>query len=122
MKRITLIVCLIGLVFLAAGEASADALLGVTPDDLEGLVDVPRGVEGVQVGLLFRKTTTGEVKISLRSNGPVDVNEIARRFGGGGHVKASGAMVAGPMERAMDEVLAAAREAVAKAIPEGATD
>ena len=96
--------------------------LEVTPDDLEGLVDVPRGVEGAQVGLLFRKTTTGEVKISLRSNGPVDVNEIARRFGGGGHVKASGAMVAGPMERAIDEVLAVTREAVAKAIPEGVTD
>jgi phosphoesterase RecJ-like protein len=96
--------------------------LNVTPDDLEGLVDVPRGIEGAQVGLLFRQTNTGEVKISLRSNGPVDVNELARRFGGGGHVRASGAIVAGPLERAVDEVLGAVRQAVAETRTEGATD
>ncbi len=83
--------------------------LGTTPDDLEGLVDVPRGVEGAQVGLLFRPISTGEVKISFRSNGPVDVNELARRFGGGGHVKASGAVVSGPMDRAIRKVVDATR-------------
>lgn len=86
--------------------------LETTPDDLEGLVDIPRGVEGAEVGLLFRSTSTGEVKVSLRSNGRVDVNELARRFGGGGHIKASGAMVAGPMDRAVEEVVNATREAV----------
>jgi len=88
--------------------------LGATPDDLEGMVDVPRSIEGAQVALLFRKTNTGHVKISFRSNGPVDVNALARRFGGGGHVKASGAMVPGPLEKAIDKVVAAARDAVAK--------
>lgn len=87
--------------------------LHATPEDLEGIVDVPRSIDGTQVGLLFRSTKTGEVKISFRSNGPVDVNVLAQRFKGGGHVKAAGAMVAGPMERAMEEVLGATREAVA---------
>jgi phosphoesterase RecJ-like protein len=93
-----------------------DALreLGATPDDLEGMVDVPRGIQGVRVGLLFRQTTTGEVKVSFRSNGPVNVNELAKRFGGGGHVKASGAMVAGPMEAAVAAVVEATREAAAR--------
>ncbi|NJD19131.1 MAG: bifunctional oligoribonuclease/PAP phosphatase NrnA [Gemmatimonadetes bacterium] len=93
-----------------------DALreLGATPDDLEGLVDVPRGIQGARVGLLFRQTTTGEVKVSFRSNGPVNVNDLARRFGGGGHIKASGAMVPGPMEVAVATVVRAAREAVAR--------
>lgn len=90
--------------------------LEATQEDLEGLVDIPRGVEGVQVGLLFRTTTTGEVKVSLRSNGPVDVNELARRFGGGGHIKASGAMVAGTLDEAVKTVVDAAREAVAKTL------
>lgn len=90
--------------------------LGVTTEDLEGIVDIPRSIEGTQVGMLFRLAQTGEVKISFRSNGPVDVNALARRFNGGGHVKASGAIVPGPMERAIDEVLSASREAVAKAI------
>jgi bifunctional oligoribonuclease and PAP phosphatase NrnA len=93
-----------------------DALreLGATPDDMEGLVDVPRGIQGVRVGLLFRQTTTGEVKVSFRSNGPVNVNELAKRFGGGGHIKASGAMVPGPLEAAVATVVQATREAVAR--------
>ena len=88
--------------------------LGATQDDLTGMVDIPRGVEGVQVGLLFRLSSTGQVKVSLRSSGPVDVNEIARQFGGGGHIKASGAMVPGPLEEAIALVLEATRAAVAR--------
>ena len=71
--------------------------LGILADDLDGIVDIPRSITGTQVGLLFRLTKSGEVKISFRSNGPVDVNLLARRFQGGGHVKASGAVVAGPI-------------------------
>jgi len=93
--------------------------LGVTAEDLEGIVDIPRSIEGTEVGLLFRSTKSGDVKISFRSNGPVDVNALARRFNGGGHVKASGAMVAGPMERAVSEILDATRVAVAKARAKG---
>jgi phosphoesterase RecJ-like protein len=89
--------------------------VGATTDDLEGIVDIPRSVEGTSVGLLFRQTQAGEVKISFRSNGPVDVNALARRFQGGGHVKAAGAIVAGPIERAIDEVIGATRDAVARA-------
>ncbi|MGD8321212.1 MAG: bifunctional oligoribonuclease/PAP phosphatase NrnA [Gemmatimonadota bacterium] len=88
--------------------------LGATQEDLEGMVDVPRGVEGAEVGLLFRLAATGEVKVSFRSNGPVNVNELARRFGGGGHIKASGAMLPGPMDEAVQTVLQATREAVAR--------
>jgi phosphoesterase RecJ-like protein len=93
--------------------------LGVTSEDLEGVVDIPRSIEGAEVGLLFRSTKSGEVKISFRSNGPVDVNLLARRFKGGGHVKASGAMVDGPMERGITEVLEATRTAVLKARAKG---
>jgi phosphoesterase RecJ-like protein len=95
------------------GEAYEE--VGATTDDLEGIVDIPRSIEGTQVGILFRLTQTGEVKISFRSNGPVDVNVLARRFNGGGHVKASGAVVPGPLERAIEAVLKAARDAVTRA-------
>ncbi|MBW3534112.1 MAG: bifunctional oligoribonuclease/PAP phosphatase NrnA [Gemmatimonadetes bacterium] len=80
-------------------------------DDLEGIVDYPRMVRGVEVGLLFR-AAMGGTKISFRSNGPVDVNALARRFGGGGHVKASGALVDRGLEEVIPEVVHAAREAV----------
>lgn len=86
--------------------------LGAVADDLEGLVDYPRSVEGVEVGILFRETTHGDTKISFRSNGAVDVNVLAREFGGGGHVKASGAMVSEPPKEVLPRVVAAARDAV----------
>lgn len=86
--------------------------LDATPEDLEGMVDIPRGIDGTQVGLLFRRASTGDIKVSFRSNGPVDVNQLARKFGGGGHVKASGAMVPGPIDEAIEKVLTATRNAV----------
>jgi phosphoesterase RecJ-like protein len=86
--------------------------LNATSDDIEGLVDYPRGIEGVEVGLLFRETARGATKVSFRSNGRVDVNVLARRFGGGGHVKASGAMVERPLLQVREEVLAEARAAI----------
>ncbi|NIR78396.1 MAG: bifunctional oligoribonuclease/PAP phosphatase NrnA, partial [Gemmatimonadetes bacterium] len=45
-------------------------------------MDYPRSVQGVEVGILFRQTGTGDTKMSFRSNGSVDVNELARSFGG----------------------------------------
>lgn len=85
---------------------------GATADDIEGLVDHARSVEGTEVALLFRETSDGGTKISLRSNGNVDVNAIARLFGGGGHIKASGAVLQGDVETVSRKVLEATREAL----------
>jgi len=95
-------------------EVPRDAFerLQAEPEDLEGLVDYPRAIEGVEVGLLFRQTSHGDTKVSFRSNGPVDVNRIARDFGGGGHVRASGALVTGPPHKIVPKVLAATLDAV----------
>ena len=49
------------------------------------------------MALLFSKAATGAIKISFRSSGQLDVNQLARQFGGGGHMKASGAMLEGPL-------------------------
>lgn len=69
--------------------------LGATADDLEGFVDVPRSIEGVEAALLFRTTSEGDTKVSLRSTGDVVVNGIAAALGGGGHPRAAGAVVKG---------------------------
>ena len=86
--------------------------LGAIQDDLEGMVDYPRSVEGVEVGLLFRKIPRRGIKVSFRSNGAVNVNTLARRFGGGGHVRAAGALIEGPMDQVRQNVTHATREAV----------
>ena len=82
-----------------------------TPEDVEGIVDYPRSVAGVEVGLLFRRAASGGTKISFRANGSVDVNALAREFGGGGHVKASGALVELPPDEVIPRVVEATRRA-----------
>jgi len=86
--------------------------LGAIPDDLEGLVDYPRAVAGVEVGLLFRQIPRKGIKVSFRSNGAVDVNALARQFGGGGHVRAAGALIKGRLDQVRQDVTHATRQAV----------
>lgn len=86
---------------------------GVSADDLDGLVEFARSVQGTRVALLFRHLANGRIKISFRSVGDFDVADFAHQFAGGGHAKASGASVAGTMEDVQQQVLAAARAALA---------
>jgi phosphoesterase RecJ-like protein len=86
--------------------------LGTTSDDLEGIVEQARSIEGTEVAILFRATSDNATKISLRSSGAVNVNAIARLFGGGGHMKASGALVGRPLQVVRPEVLEATRAAL----------
>jgi phosphoesterase RecJ-like protein len=78
-------------------------------DDLDGIVEFARSVAGTRLALLFRQLANGRVKVSFRSRGPVDVADLAQRFGGGGHVKAAGASLDGAMGDVQETVLAAAR-------------
>ncbi|HEU5208133.1 MAG TPA: bifunctional oligoribonuclease/PAP phosphatase NrnA [Longimicrobiales bacterium] len=92
--------------------------LGCTSDDLDGVIEHARSIEGTEVALLFRATADGSTKVSLRSSGAVDVNAVARRFGGGGHAKASGALMGKPLQEARHLVLEAVREAVRRELGE----
>lgn len=82
---------------------------GVSPDDLDGVVEFPRSIEGVRMALLFREMSQGRIKVSLRSVGNVDVAAFANRFGGGGHTKAAGIAIAGSLPEVQAVVLEAAR-------------
>ena len=83
---------------------------GVSSDDLDGIVEHPRSVAGTRVALFFRDLGYGKVKVSFRSTGDVDVNALAREFGGGGHEKASGALIAGSLDLVRERVVQAARK------------
>lgn len=83
---------------------------GVSSDDLDGVVEFARSIEGVRMALLFREVSQGRIKISLRSVGGVDVAAFARRYGGGGHMKAAGLAMAGTLGEVQSTILAAARE------------
>lgn len=96
-------------------ERSMMADLDATSEDLDGIIEHARSVEGTEVAILFRETSDGSTKISLRSAGAVDVNAVARQFGGGGHVKASGALVPEPLDRVKPRVMEATRQALREA-------
>jgi phosphoesterase RecJ-like protein len=84
--------------------------LGVSSDDLDGVVEFPRSIEGVRMALLFREVSQGRIKVSLRSVGDVDVATFAKPFGGGGHTKAAGLALHGSLAEVQAAVLAAARD------------
>jgi phosphoesterase RecJ-like protein len=103
-----------GLAWLTIG---ADALErhGVKSEDLDGIVEHARSIAGTRMALLFRDLGHGKVKVSFRSVGGTDVNAFARKFGGGGHAKASGAMLPGTLDEVRDAVVEAARATLSAA-------
>lgn len=85
---------------------------GAGPEDREGLVEYPRRLQGIEVAILFRELPDGRTKVSLRSNGRVNVDTVARDFGGGGHPQASGALVDRPLEEVCSRMVRRVREEV----------
>ncbi|MDF2800517.1 MAG: phosphoesterase RecJ domain protein [Anaerocolumna sp.] len=63
--------------------------------DLDGVIDQLRITQGVEVALLIYECDMREYKVSMRSNGIVDVRKIAVYFGGGGHAMAAGCTMHG---------------------------
>lgn len=91
-------------------------LHNVSADDLDGVAEYPRSIAGTRLALLFRDLGHGKVKVSFRSVGDVDSNALARRFGGGGHIRASGALIAGTLEEVKARVLDEARAVIGAAV------
>lgn len=78
---------------------------GAIHEDMEGLVNYPRNIQGVEVGLLFKVIDETAVKVSMRSAGKVDVARVAQHFGGGGHVRAAGARLEGKLDDVIRRVI-----------------
>jgi len=97
-----------GVSWLTMGAGSLERH-GVRSEDLDGIVEHARSIAGTRMAIFFRDLGYGKVKISFRSIGEVDVNAFARRFGGGGHVKASGALVPGTLDEVRDRVVTEAK-------------
>ncbi|MEZ5283366.1 MAG: bifunctional oligoribonuclease/PAP phosphatase NrnA [Vicinamibacterales bacterium] len=72
--------------------------LGGTYDDTEGLINFPLTVKDIQAVAFLKEMGPDDWRVSLRSKGAVDTGTIARQFGGGGHLNASGCGWQGPLE------------------------
>jgi phosphoesterase RecJ-like protein len=82
---------------------------GARSEDMDGIVEYPRRMQGVEVAILFRELGPQRTKVSLRSSGTRDVADVARQLGGGGHPKAAGAVLDLSLEQTQRQVLEAVR-------------
>lgn len=78
---------------------------GSCPGDIEGLIDFARDIKGVEIAVLIKESKENQVKVAFRSKERFDVSAIAARFGGGGHKRASGCIMEGPIDRALEILL-----------------
>jgi phosphoesterase RecJ-like protein len=74
---------------------------GAIKDDTDGLVNMVRKLSNVEVSIMLREEENSDIKVSLRSKNYVDVSEIALKYGGGGHIRASGATI---KNKSFDEI------------------
>lgn len=73
--------------------------------DLEGIVSQIKNIQDVEVAIVFTENEENNIKISMRSKEYYDVNAICTLFGGGGHIRASGATYNGILKECVDKVL-----------------
>jgi phosphoesterase RecJ-like protein len=69
--------------------------------EAEGFSELPRSIEGNEISLMFTESENNTTKVSFRSKGRIAINELANKFGGGGHKFASGATLAMPLNEAI---------------------
>jgi len=79
--------------------------IGAKEEECDGLVNIGRSIEGVEVAILLRELENGEIRVNLRSNTYVDVSEIAGFFSGGGHTRAAGCTLKGDIESAKQKLV-----------------
>jgi bifunctional oligoribonuclease and PAP phosphatase NrnA len=91
-------------------------------EDCEGIVNYALSVEGVEASAFLRELPEGRIRLSLRSKGRVNVAALAEKLGGGGHENAAGCTLDGPLERALEDILAVLRPEVAGLSGPAATD
>lgn len=95
--------------------ASAELLksLAVTDEDTDGMPNLPMQVQGVEIGITVKQKEDGSYRVSFRAGEYADVSAIARKFGGGGHVKAAGcSFTEGDPEEIISRLTAAAAAAL----------
>lgn len=80
--------------------------------DTEGLIDVFRAIDGVEITIMMYYRANGMLKISTRASNPEHpVGPIARALGGGGHEMAAGCLLPdGDMDATAAKIIDLIRE------------
>lgn len=83
---------------------------GSNESEIDPLAAKTRQIEGVLVGAVLREKKDGTFKVSMRTNGDMDASAICGLLGGGGHPKAAGCQIDGPLENAKQKLVEAIGE------------
>jgi phosphoesterase RecJ-like protein len=83
---------------------------GAAWEHTEGFVDIPRTVGGIEVSVLYTQRGENNYKLSLRSKAKANVEKVAKKFGGGGHIHASACWMKGDIESIKSQIIEAVRE------------
>jgi bifunctional oligoribonuclease and PAP phosphatase NrnA len=89
---------------------------GGTYDDTEGLINLPLTVKEIQAVVFFKEWDGSQYRISLRSKGRIDVGDVAKQFGGGGHKNASGCTITGSLASVRQQILPLVQSAIERAL------
>ncbi len=85
---------------LCAVPESVLTACGASKEDCEGLIDDLRDIDTVEAACIL-KESDGVIRVSMRSKRTCDVAAVAKRFGGGGHVRAAGCTLELPLNEAV---------------------
>lgn len=83
---------------------------GAAWEHTEGFVDIPRTVKGIEVSVLYTQRGENHFKLSLRSKAKLNVEKVAKKFGGGGHIHAASCWMEGDIETIKSQIIEAVRE------------
>lgn len=97
--------------WLAINQSSLKQIQG-KHEVFDKLLDFARSIGTVKVVLIFSQVNKGLIKLNLRSKSPVDVQKVARAFGGGGHKFASGCKFKGTLKQAKQALLKRVKQAL----------
>lgn len=92
----------IALIYLSIADM---AKLNAKSDDIDSISALPRQIEGVDIGFTLIEKENGEIKVSIRTTTKISANEIAAKFGGGGHIRASGVTLKMSKDEAIEKLI-----------------
>lgn len=106
---------------IAAITASREMLdqCGAKVDELDGMINYTRNIEGVEIGIMFFIDSDSEIKVGFRSKS-IDVSAMAGKFGGGGHPRAAGCRLKGAYGPVKEQVIREALLAVSHPVEDRA--
>ncbi len=83
---------------------------GASMEHTDGFVDIPRAIQGIEISILYSQLNDNCFKLSLRSKGQVNVEKVAKKFGGGGHINAAACRIEGDIDSIKTKIMEAIKE------------